>query len=258
MLLPLVLPESLRWLAIRGRYGEGQTVVGKLLAKEHDDPQVKSDWEIIANSVHREMEMPKFDWRSLLHKDPLQTTRRIVLGAGTQFMQQWGGINVINYYLPVVFAFVGVSRKLALILSACNAMNLMISTCIPALYIETFGRKRMVLCGALAQGVCFVLVAVGLGVGGSAMDIVAITFVFGYHTTFGLSWIVVPWLYPAEVNTQRMRNTGAAIATTTNWINKLYRGPGYPCRYRQHYMEVLLDLCSYELCVRSYRVVLLR
>ncbi|PVH71344.1 general substrate transporter [Cadophora sp. DSE1049] len=202
-----ILPESPRWLVTQGKYEEAKSIVGRLLGEPEDSQTVKNAYDLIANNVLHEMEMPEFSFGALFHNDALQTTRRILLGAGTQFMQQWGGINIINYYLPVVFASVGVSRRLAVVLSGCNAINLMISTCIPALYIETFGRKRMMLW------------AVGLGVGGPQWSIVSIFFIFFYYTTFGLSWIAVPWLYPAEVNTQRMRNAGAAVATATNWIN---------------------------------------
>ncbi|KAH7317447.1 hexose carrier protein [Rhexocercosporidium sp. MPI-PUGE-AT-0058] len=218
IILP-VLPESPRWLAMQGRYEEAKSVVARLLDELEDSQTVTNAYDLIANNVLHEMEMPDFTFAALFHNDALQTARRILLGAGTQFMQQWGGINIINYYLPVVFASVGVPRRLAVILSGCNAINLMISTCIPAMYIETFGRKRMMLWGALVQGICFVLVAAGLGVGGPQWSIVAIFFIFFYYTTFGLTWIAVPWLYPAEVNTQRMRNAGAAVATATNWIN---------------------------------------
>jgi hypothetical protein len=98
-------------------------------------------------------------------------------------------------------------------------MNLMISTCAPALYIETFGRKRMMFWGAASQSLCFALVSVGLDLATNQWKAVAVAFVFFFYTTFGLSWITVLWLYPAEVNTQRMLNAGAGIATATNWIN---------------------------------------
>lgn len=31
-------------------------------------------------------------------------------------------------------------------------------------------------------------------------------------------YLPVPWIYPAEVSTQRMRISGAGVATATNWI----------------------------------------
>jgi MFS family permease len=98
-------------------------------------------------------------------------------------------------------------------------MNLMVSTCFGALYIETFGRKRMMFWGAVSQSICFALVAAGLALATKQWEAVAVAFVFVYYTTFGLPWIAVPWMYPAEINTQRMRIAGAGIATATNWIN---------------------------------------
>lgn len=213
------LPESPRWLVLKGRTEEASSVLRRIGGKNRSEERNKEVFDIIVENVRHEMEAPKFSIKLLTKNDSLQTTRRILLGAGTQLMQQWGGINVINYYLPVVFSSLGISRNLSLILSACNAMNLMISTCIPALYIETFGRKRMMFWGALAQSICFALVAAGLALATREWKAVAVSFVFAYYTTFGLSWIAVPWMYPAEVNTQRMRIAGAGIATATNWIN---------------------------------------
>ncbi|KAK9427035.1 hexose carrier protein [Lipomyces doorenjongii] len=212
------LPESPRWLIQRCRYDEARSIVARLLAKPQDDAEVHSLFTNMVQNTEHELEVARVSWRSLLKNDRLQTTRRILLGAGSQFMQQWGGINVINYYLPVVFASLGVSRRLSLILSGCNAINLMISTCVGGTLIESIGRKPLMLWGALVQAICFALVAGGLGNGSREWGCVAIAFVFGYYTTFGLTWIAVPWMYPAEVNTQQWRNRGAGIATATNWI----------------------------------------
>jgi hypothetical protein len=57
--------------------------------------------------------------------------------------------------------------------------------------------------GALAQGICFAFFARGLGANQNNWSIVPIAFVFSYYTVFGLTWIAIPWIYPAEVNTQQ-------------------------------------------------------
>ncbi|KAJ4157137.1 hypothetical protein NW754_008779 [Fusarium falciforme] len=218
MFLPW-LPDSPRWLAMRGRNEEAYTILKRLGGSNRSEEQTKELYDLMMNNLRHEAEMPKFGLKSLFKNDRLQTTRRMLLGAGTQFMQQFGGINIINYYLPVVFASLGVNRNLSLILGACNAMNLLCSTLIGALYIESFGRKKMMVYGAAVQALCFALVSTGLGINTKQWQAVAVAFIFGYYTTFGLSWIAVPWLYPAEVNTQQMRIAGAGIATATNWIS---------------------------------------
>ncbi|KAF4956389.1 hypothetical protein FSARC_11591 [Fusarium sarcochroum] len=218
MFLPW-LPDSPRWLAMRGRHDEAYVVLKRLGGSNRPEGQTKELYDLMMNNLRHEAEMPKFHFKSLFKNDRLQTTRRMLLGAGTQFMQQFGGINVVNYYLPVVFASLGVGRNLSLILGACNAINLLCSTLVGALYIESLGRKKMMVYGAGVQALCFALVSAGLAINSKPWQAVAVAFIFGYYTTFGLSWIAVPWLYPAEVNTQQMRIAGAGIATATNWMS---------------------------------------
>ncbi|KAI1212067.1 hexose carrier protein [Annulohypoxylon truncatum] len=212
------LPDSPRWLVIKDRNEEAYEIMRRL-AGPQSEQETRESFQEIQQSVRHEMSLGKITVRSLFTNDSIQTTRRLILGAGTQLMQQWSGINAVLYYFPVVFASIGLSRNLSLILAACNAMNLMFSACVGALYIDTFGRKRLMALGAAGQSLCFVFVTVGLAMGGNQWDIVAISFIFGYITVFGLSWIAVPWMYPAEVNTQRMRIAGSGVATAANWIN---------------------------------------
>ncbi|KAI9932589.1 hypothetical protein MW887_008834 [Aspergillus wentii] len=212
------LPDSPRWLIQKGRFEQAKAVTAQLHAKDISDPELVALHEESIQYIQHEVEVSKVSWSSLLRSDALKTRRRVILGMGTQFMQQWGGINAINYYMPVVFASLRVSRQTSLILSACNAINVMVFTTAAITVIEKIGRKRLMLWGALGQGTCFVLLTVGLAVGGTKWSAVAIAFVFAFYTVFGLSWIAIPWMYSAEVNTQPWRNRGAGLATATNWI----------------------------------------
>lgn len=213
------LPDSPRWLTMKDRNEEAIEVIQRLGGASQTEEQTRAIHAEIQENVRHEMSMGKISVRSLFKKDDLHTLRRVILGAGTQLMQQWSGINALFYYLPVVFASLGVSRNLSLILSSSNGINMVISTIVGSLFIENVGRKKLMVWGAVAQSLCFCLISIGLGIGGSKWEAVAVAFVFGYSTVFALSWIAVPWMYPAEINTQRMRIAGAGIATATNWIN---------------------------------------
>ena len=73
--------------------------------------------------------------------------------------------------------------------------------------------------GLFLQGICFVIVTVGLGIGTRNWQFAAVAFMFLYNTIFSMTCNATPWLYPAEVNTQVYRNVGAAVATASNWIS---------------------------------------
>lgn len=154
------------------------------------------------------------------------TLRRLILGAGTQFMQQFEGINVMSYYLPTALInAVGLSDSMARLLTAVNSVSYLVCTCCAVGLIERLGRRRLMLLSTAGQFCAFLIITVLLrfveansGTGeehkyGSA----SIVFFFLFYIFFGLGMLEIPWLYPTELNSLQMRNKGAAIATATNW-----------------------------------------
>lgn len=222
MILVPFLAESPRWLVIMDRPDEAREVLAGLLNKPIDSDDVHTLLTEIKYHVQHENELAaEAHVKDLFTgKDKMRNLERIALGAGTQFMQQWGGINVILYYATVLFEdSLGFSSNLAYILSACNSINSTICVLICAFFlVDRVGRKPLMFWGSLAQGICFLIVAVSLSAGNKNANIVAISFMFAYYTSYGLTMWMVPWLYPAEINSLRYRNMGAAVATATNWI----------------------------------------
>ncbi|CAI7621745.1 unnamed protein product [Penicillium glandicola] len=220
----LIAPESPRWLVMKHRANEAREILARLLAKSVDDQEVVEEIQKLEISVNHESEVQQAKPLQAIFKrnNKQQTLRRILLGAGTAFFQQVGGTNVIAYYLPVVLTrSVGLDNRMALILSAVDAMSLMFWGCIAALLIDRIGRKRLMLFGAAGSSICFALVAVGLRYGGpdnKGMSVLAVVFIFVYYIFYGTSLLSIPYIYPAEINSQQMRNIGTSFATTTNWL----------------------------------------
>ena len=222
--LTLVAPESPRWLVMKSRANEAREVLARLLEKSADDPDVVDEISSLKIAVHHESEVQQSKPLQEIFKrnSKQQTLRRMLLGAGTAFFQQVGGTNVIAYYLPVVLTrSVGLDNRMALILSAVDAMSLMFWGGIATMLIDRVGRKRLMLFGSAGSAVCFALVAVGLRYGGPnnrGMSIMAVVFIFLYYVFYGMSFLSIPYIYPAEINSQSMRNIGTSFATTTNWL----------------------------------------
>ncbi|KAL0255056.1 hypothetical protein SLS55_009583 [Diplodia seriata] len=224
MAMVTVAPESPRWLVMRDRVPEAQRILARLASKPESDPSVVDEVHHLVAAVNHEAGAQRaVTTKEVFSNGPQMTFRRILLGAGTPFFQQMGGVNVIAYYLPVVLVrSFGMTDRMALVLSAADSMSLMFWGAVAALLIDRVGRRRLMLWGVAASGVCFALVAVGLRYGGpdsdnKAMSIFAVVFIFMYYVFYGLSLLSIPYMFPAEINSQRMRNIGTSIATAVNW-----------------------------------------
>lgn len=180
-MLPM-LAESPRWLCLKDRQQDAQKVLARLVAKPIDDPEVLELLNIMVNTIARERAEGQITWREVFHNGSQQTFRRILLGAGTSFMQQMGGVNVVAYYLPVVLErSFGFTPRVALILSAADSMQWMFWAAMATFVIERVGRFKLMLFGASGCSLCFAVAAAGLGIGNKAANGVAVAFIFLYY-----------------------------------------------------------------------------
>lgn len=219
LVFTLIMPESPRWLVLRGREEEAKAIMARLMSKDIDDPEVTAALSILSATIAHEVESENAAMSNIFHNGPNQNLRRILLGAGIALMQQACGVNIIANYLPVVLTkSVGLSDRLSLIIAAVYSHALTIWAASSMLAIDSFGRKKLLLLGAAGQSIAFFMIAIGIRVGTYSMSIFTVVFIFVYCFFFGTSFLSIPWLYPAEINSQAMRNVGTSISTATNWV----------------------------------------
>ena len=109
---------------------------------------------------------------------------------------------------------------------------------IPAvLYVDKFGRKTILIAGAVGMATCHFIVAGIIGAYGNdwpahaAAGWVTIVFVWIYIGNFAYSWGPVAWIVVSEVFPLSMRAKGVSLGGSANWLNNFAgeRRPAYHC-----------------------------
>ena len=153
---------------------------------------------------------------------------RFILGVGVQAMQQLTGINIICYYLPYVFTeSVGLDGSTARLLAAVNATTYFFSTFIGLCFVERWGRRSLMMYGALGQCCCWLAITLLLHAASEVevlsirqrqLGSAAVLFFFLFNFFFGASWQGVSWLYPTEINSTKHRIVGMSCGVAVNWL----------------------------------------
>ena len=206
--------------------------------KHQDDKALAVMFALEGNNVTSENSTARRDFEEIstsirLEQSPTvkRNTKpwfRLILGVAVQAMQQLTGINIISYYLPYVLTeSVGLSGSIARLLAAVNAMTYLLSTLIGLYFVERWGRRRLMMYGALGQCCCWLAITLLLN-SASEVEVLsirqrqlgsaAVFFFFVFNFFFGASWQGVSWLYPTEINSTQNRIVGMSYGVATNWL----------------------------------------
>ncbi|MFP4485986.1 MAG: sugar porter family MFS transporter [Campylobacterales bacterium] len=208
----LFLPESPRWLMLKGKNELALITLKKIYSKKEDlDRAIKEIQEAIANSkgVFEGIKKPYF-------------IKILLVGVGLQMFQQLVGINMMIYYAPTIFGYAEIHGFFAMM--TVPVVNVLFT--IPAIFlVEKWGRKKLLYFGATVMLVSLVSAGVAFSmIGGvNPMDIGAIpkgillisavVYIFG----FAISWGPMAWLVCAEIFPLEGREVGMTVTTMVNW-----------------------------------------
>lgn len=227
------LPRSPRWLAKVGRVQEAIQVLADIQAGGNiDDPLVVAEWEEITTILAAERGGQK-GWRRFFYNG---MWRRTLAGMSVQAWQQLSGANVMTYYVVYIFDMAGLTGNIGLISSGVQYALFLIGTAATFFFIDTTGRRPLLIYGAMAMGICMFVVGGILGSYGTTLpnglngnlsvkvkvtgspSYAVIAFCYILVIVYALTLAPIAWVYAAEVWSLETRATGMALASIANWL----------------------------------------
>jgi sugar porter (SP) family MFS transporter len=209
------IPRSPRWLVKKQRIAEAREVL-----KMTGDENYERDLQEIRASIdaeHGHADEPLF---SAKYRLP------IFLAVSIAFFNQFAGINAILYYLNDIFASAGFSRVSSNVQAVFVGATNLIFTMIAMSVIDKFGRKKLLLIGAVGTSLCLLAVA-GVFSTGKHIELL-IWLLIIYIAFFAFSQGAVIWVYISEVFPNRVRAKGQSLGSFTHWICAALISLGFP------------------------------
>jgi SP family sugar:H+ symporter-like MFS transporter len=217
----LFIPESPRFLVVKGRTEQAREVLTKLYGTIEAERKLKEIDDSLASDHHR----PRF--ADLIDKASGRVRKIVWVGIGLATFQQLVGINVVFYYGAVLWQSVGFSEGDALFINVVSG-GVSIAACIvTVLLIDKIGRKPLLWFGSVGMTITLGLMAVAfstasLNDSGSLhlsddMGVLALVAANAYVIFFNMSWGPVMWVMLGEMFPNQIRGSGLAVAGLFQW-----------------------------------------
>lgn len=210
-----VIVETPRWLLDHNHDCEGMIVISDLYANgDIEDEFAKSEFRNIKESVLiSRVEGGERSYRYLFKK----FRKRLSIACFSQMFAQLNGINIISYYAPMIFESAGWIGRKAILMTGINSIIYILSTIPPWFLVDKWGRRPILMSGAIFMGTPLLIIALSLWMNNSYTPNVVVIGVIVTNAAFGFSWGPIPWLM-SEVFPNSVRSKGAAMSTATNWL----------------------------------------
>ncbi|MCW2388510.1 SP family sugar:H+ symporter-like MFS transporter [Sphingobium sp. B11D3B] len=228
----LIIPESPRYLVVKGKEERAHAVLSRLFGPEEATRKVGEIRDSLAADHHR----PRLS--DLIDKTTGRIRPIVWTGIGLAIFQQFVGINVVFYYGATLWEAVGFSEDYALQTNILSGV-LSIGACIATMFlVDKIGRKPLLLFGSAGMAVTLAIVAYAFSTAVTGADggvvlpgsngIIALISANLYVIFFNLSWGPIMWVMLGEMFPNQIRGSGLAVAGLAQWLANALVSVSFP------------------------------
>lgn len=211
----LMLPNSPRWLVMRGQVQEARTVLNRV--RDPEDPATEQELQDIVTAVEEDRARPRQSLGQAL-TSPLARTI-LTVGIGLGIFQQITGINTIIYYAPTILKEAGFGTETAALTTAGIGTLNFAATVLALMVVDRVGRRTILLAGMSGMVATMALLSVAFAVDDftGAWQWIAVGCLFGFIACFAISWGWGFWVMAAEIYPLFIRGQAISIGNTIQW-----------------------------------------
>lgn len=211
------IPESPKWLMVRGKESEAMGVFRRLRT---DESGALAEFSVTKASIEGEV---RSEWSALREKGIM---RSVLVGCAIAILGQFMGVNAVLYYGPDIFADAGLAAEDSSFSTVLVGLVNMLTTVLAVFIIDRVGRKKLIWFGVSSMIVCLIAIGLIFALGGGGVLLLVFFLIYIFSQAISISAVVFVLL--SEMYPNRVRGIAMSIAGLALWVGTYLIGQFTP------------------------------
>ena len=200
------IPESPKWLIIKGKSSEATAVLSRILGSEDE---INAEVEATRSSSGED----KGSWSDLLKPGILVA---VLAGCAIAILGQFMGVNAVLYYGPKIFSEAGFDNPMfsTVLVGLVNFAT----TVLAVFIIDKVGRKQLIYWGVSGMIICLIAIGTYFATGGVLGNGFMLAFFLAYVFCCAISISAIVFVLLSEMYPNSIRGRAMSLAGFMLWV----------------------------------------